>query len=98
MENLKYFLERVIPVAEESNVKLALHPDDPPISPIKGVARIITSAAALKKAIELVPSKNSGVTFCQGTLAAAGEKIQNEIEALGRQNKIFFVQQFYAKK
>ena len=90
-ENLKYFLERVIPVAEESNVKLALHPDDPPISPIKGIARIITSAAALKKAIELVPSKNSGVTFCQGTLAAAGEKIQNEIEALGRQNKIFFV-------
>jgi mannonate dehydratase len=38
-----------------------------------------------------VPSKNSGVTFCQGTLAAAGEKIPHEIEQLGRQNKIFFV-------
>ncbi len=42
-ENLKYFLERVVPVAEEAGVKLAMHPDDPPLSPIRGVGRIMSS-------------------------------------------------------
>lgn len=90
-ENLKYFLEEVIPVAEEAKVKLALHPDDPPVSPIQGISRIITSAAAMQKAIDLVPSKYSGVTFCQGSLAAAGDDIPEQIRAFGRAKKIFFV-------
>jgi len=90
-ENLRYFLERMIPVAEEAKVKLALHPDDPPVSPIQGISRIITSPAALKKAINLVPSKYSGVTFCQGSLAAAGADIPEEILEFGEQKKIFFV-------
>jgi mannonate dehydratase len=90
-ENLRYFLEKVIPVAEEWKVKLALHPDDPPVSPIQGISRIITSAAALKKAIDLVASPYSGVTLCQGSLAAAGEDIPQLIRELGSANKIFFV-------
>lgn len=90
-DNLQYFLERVIPVAEESNVNLALHPDDPPVSPIQGISRIITSAEALKRAINLVPSPNSGVTFCQGSLAAASADIPHEILELGKAKKIFFV-------
>lgn len=90
-ENLEYFLEKVIPVAEEFKVKLALHPDDPPVSPIQGISRIITSAAALKKAIKLVPSEYHGVTFCQGSLAAAGEDIPKEIREIGKDKKIFFV-------
>lgn len=90
-ENLKYFLEEVIPVAEEAKVKLALHPDDPPVSPIQGISRIITSAAAMQKAIDLVPSKYSGVTFCQGSLAAAGDDIPEQIRAFGSAKKIFFV-------
>lgn len=90
-DNLKYFLEKVIPVAEESKVKLALHPDDPPVTPIQGISRIITSAAALKKAIDLVPSDYSGITLCQGSLAAAGENIPKEILAFGKAKKIFFV-------
>ncbi|MET6998365.1 mannonate dehydratase [Chitinophaga defluvii] len=90
-DNLKYFLERVIPVAEKANVKLALHPDDPPVSPIQGISRIITSAAALNRAINLVPSANSGVTFCQGSLAAAGTDIPATILELGKAGKIFFV-------
>ena len=90
-DNLQYFLERVIPVAEASNVKLALHPDDPPVSPIQGISRIITSPAALKRAINLVPSANSGVTLCQGSLAAAGADIPHEILELGKAGKIFFV-------
>lgn len=90
-ENLKYFLERIIPVAEEAGVKLALHPDDPPVSPIQGVSRILTNVGALKKALDLVPSPNSGLTLCQGTLAAAGEDIPKVIREFGLENKIFFV-------
>lgn len=90
-DNLKYFLERIIPVAEQAGVKLALHPDDPPVSPIQGISRILTNLAALKKALSLVPSANSGITLCQGTLAAAGENIPEVIREFGAENKIFFV-------
>jgi len=88
-ERLAYFLERVVPVAEEAKVKLSLHPCDPPLSPIRGISRIITSAAAMKRAINLVPSEYSGVTLCQGTFATAGEDIPGLIRDLG--GKIFYL-------
>jgi|GEM_PF-2502122 len=53
-ENLQYFLERVIPVAEEANVKLAMHPDDPPLSPIRGVGRIMRSVENFQRLVDLV--------------------------------------------
>ena len=90
-DNLKYFLEKILPVAEDAKVKLALHPDDPPVSPIQGVSRIITSATALQKVLDLFPSDCNGITFCQGTLAAAGEDIPKTIREFGKQKKIFFV-------
>ncbi|TBL70413.1 mannonate dehydratase [Paenibacillus thalictri] len=90
-DNLKYYLERIVPVAEKAKVKLALHPDDPPISPIRGVSRILRSAEALQRAIDLVPSEYSGITLCQGTLATAGEHIPGVIRKFAAQNKLFFV-------
>lgn len=90
-DNLKYYLEKIVPTAEKAKVKLALHPDDPPISPIRGVSRILTSANALQRAIDLVPSEYSGITLCQGTLATAGEHIPSVITRFAEQNKIFFV-------
>lgn len=90
-ENLQYYLERIVPVAEKAKVKLALHPDDPPISPIRGVSRILVDADSLQRAIDLVPSEYSGITLCQGTLATAGEHIPSVIRRFARQNKIFFV-------
>ncbi len=90
-ENLQYFMERIVPVAEQARVKLALHPDDPPITPIRGVSRILTSAAALQRAIDLVPSKYNGITLCQGTLATAGEDIPSVIRHFAKQDKLFFV-------
>lgn len=89
--NLKNFLEQIVPVAEKYKVKLALHPDDPPISPILGVSRIITSVEALQKAIDLVPSEYNGITLCQGTLATTGVDIPQTIRIFGEQKKIFFV-------
>lgn len=90
-ENLHYFLEQVVPVAEQARVRLALHPDDPPITPIRGVSRILRSADALEKAVSLVPSAYSGITLCQGTLATAGEAIPAVIRRFAGLGKLFFV-------
>lgn len=89
--NLQYFLERIVPVAEEAKVKLALHPDDPPIASIRGVSRILRNAAALQRAIDLVPSPYNGITLCQGTLATAGDDIPAVIRQFAKQDKLFFV-------
>ena len=82
-ENLAYFLERVVPVAEDAGVKLALHPDDPPLSPVRGVPRIITSSKAYDRVLELVPSETNGISFCQGNFAAMGADIPKMIHHFG---------------
>ena len=90
-ENLHAFLEQIVPVAEQAGVRLALHPDDPPISPIRGVSRILRDADSLERAINLVPSANSGITLCQGTLATAGESVPAVIRRFASTEKLFFV-------
>src|SRR5688500_9923081 len=90
-KNLEYFLKAVVPEAEKNGIKLALHPDDPPVPSIRGISRIMTSADAFKKLIELYPSPNNGLTLCQGTFATMGEDIPSVIRYFGKRNKIFFV-------
>ncbi len=90
-DGLKYMLTAIVPVAEECGVQLALHPDDPPISPIRGVSRILVNAEAMRRAIQLVPSANSGITLCAGTMATAGEDIPTMIRNFTADNKLFFV-------
>ena len=79
-DNLAYFLERVVPVAEQAGVRMAIHPDDPPW-PIFGLPRIITNAAALERLVALVDSPANGVTFCTGSLGASPE---NDLPAMAR--------------
>lgn len=69
-ENLKYFLEAIIPAAEESDVKMAIHPDDPPWD-IFGLPRIITNEEALEKFLNLVDSPYNGLTLCSGSLGVS---------------------------
>lgn len=88
-ENLERFLNDVLPVAEKAGVKLALHPDDPPLPELLGQSRIIHSNAALKKVTELVPSPSNGVCYCVGSLHPAGEDVIAGIKQLGE--NIFFV-------
>ncbi len=88
-ENLTYMLKAIVPVAEKAGVKLAIHPDDPPVPQIRHIGRILTSADAVEKAINAVPSKNLGITLCQGTFAAMGENIENVIDRFN--GKTFFV-------
>ena len=68
-DHLGWFLERAVPVAEASGVRLAIHPDDPPW-PLFGLPRVVTSAAALGRVCDLVDSPANGVTFCTGSLGA----------------------------
>lgn len=89
--NLTTFMMAVVPVAEEAGVQLALHPDDPPISPIRGVGRILTSPDAIMKAIDLFPSGANGITFCQGSFATMNADIPVEIGRFARKNAIHFV-------
>ena len=68
-ENLKYFLEAIIPVCEEADVNMAIHPDDPPW-PIFGLPRIITCEKNIDRFLSLVDSKRNGLTLCTGSLGA----------------------------
>jgi mannonate dehydratase len=90
-DTLRYFIEAVVPVAEEAGVKLALHPDDPPLPRIRGVARIIRSPEAMERATELVPSPSNGITYCQGNFAAMDADIPATIRGFAGRGKIHFV-------
>jgi mannonate dehydratase len=90
-DNLKYFLERVIPVAEKAGVKLAMHPDDPPLSPIRGLGRIMRSVENFQRLLDLVPSEVNGITLCQGNFTLMTDDLPSLIRHLGKQGKIFFV-------
>ncbi|MGM0866663.1 MAG: mannonate dehydratase [Bacillota bacterium] len=67
--HLEYFLKEIIPVAEENNIKMGIHPDDPPFS-IFGLPRIITNKQNIKRVLSLVDSPSNGVTLCSGSLGA----------------------------
>ena len=89
-ENVAYFLERVVPVAESVGVRMAIHPDDPPW-PIFGLPRIITSGAALERLVGLVDSPANGVTFCTGSLGAdPANDLPGIARSLGAQGRIHF--------
>lgn len=88
--NLKYFLERVIKVAEEVRVKMAIHPDDPPW-PIFGLPRIITNMENLERFLKLVDSPYNGLTLCSGSLGASADNdIVEMIRRFGGMGRIHF--------
>jgi len=87
--NLKYFLEKVVPVAEEVGVKLCIHPDDPPY-PIFGLPRVVSTLEDLEFICNSVDSPSNGVTFCTGSL---GPRPENDLPAMVRKlgGKIHFL-------
>jgi mannonate dehydratase len=89
--NLAYFLEEVVPVAEEAGVKLGLHPDDPPRPELRGMPRIITSPDAFDRVLDIYDSEYNGLTFCQGNVAAMGVDVPATIRRFGdRINYVHF--------
>ncbi len=69
-DNLVYFLNRIIPVCKEVNVKMAIHPDDPPFS-IFGIPRIVNSSQGIEKLLKAVDEPENGLTLCTGSLGAS---------------------------
>lgn len=94
--NYTYFIKAVMPVAEKANVRLALHPDDPPIPMMNGVAKVFIHHDAIKRADQISGnSKHWGLTLCVGTWSEGGNKMGKDvfgmIEDFGARGKIFAV-------
>lgn len=93
--NYGRFLEAVLPVAERAGVRLALHPDDPPIEEINGIARIFTSPANLKRAYELSSGSAAwGLDLCLGTTSSmrgGAQAVEEAIDYFGPRGRIFYV-------
>ncbi len=95
-ERIDYFLERVVPVAEEYRVRLACHPHDPYTPPgYKGVTRVLGTVEGLKRFVQLRESPYHGLNFCQGTVGEMlddpGREIVDVIRWFGQRGKIFNV-------
>jgi mannonate dehydratase len=79
-ENLKRFLDMIVPVAERAGVRLAIHPDDPPF-PVLGLARIVSTEADLAAILAMRDSPANGVCFCTGSL---GVRADNDLPGMAR--------------
>lgn len=89
---LEDFLRRVVPVAEKAGVKLALHPDDPPLLPqIRGVSRIMNNVEAFHRLLSVVPSEANGITLCQGNFTLMTPDLPAVIRELGGTGRVYFV-------
>ena len=91
--NYEYYLSRILPVAEESGVILALHPDDPPVPSLGGVARIFKDFDGFMRAMETFDSPNHGLDFCMGCWSEMGgmESVMHAIRYFGERDKIIYV-------
>jgi mannonate dehydratase len=90
--NYEHFIKAVIPAAEHAGVKLALHPDDPPVPSLGGVARIFNSFDGFKRGSEMVDSPNWGLDFCMGCWSEMGgnDNVIRGIRYFAPRDKIFY--------
>jgi mannonate dehydratase len=90
-ENFHYFIRQVMPVAEMTGIKMALHPDDPPLPYLQGVCRIFGTPEAFERAYSLAPSPSNGVTFCRANFKLMGADLPKLIHHFVKQKRLFFL-------
>ena len=92
-DNYVYYLEAILPVAEEAGVTLALHPDDPPVESLGGIARIFHSFDGFKRAIDRFDSPNHGLDFCMGCWSEMGghDYVIDAVKHFGGRGRIVYV-------
>jgi mannonate dehydratase len=89
---LKGFLEELLPVAEEAGVRLAMHPDDPPVPVLRGTGRLVYHPDGFRRLLDLVPSPANAIEFCQGTVAEMpGADVYAAIEEYSASGAIAYV-------
>lgn len=89
---LQYFLDHIIPVAEEAGVKMAAHPDDPPVPYIRNTPRLVYQPDMYQRLIDLKPSENNMLEFCLGTVAEMTKgDVHEATDVYSKQNKIAYV-------
>jgi mannonate dehydratase len=89
-DNLTYFLKAIVPVAEEAGVKLAMHPCDPQVPSLAGIARIIRSVESYDRLFKMLPGKANAMCFCLGCFAQMmdAEGVYNTIRHFGQAGRI----------
>jgi mannonate dehydratase len=91
-QRLGAFLDEVIPVADEAGVKLALHPDDPPLPTMRGQPRLVYQPHLYQRVIDLNPSPANALEFCLGSLAEMTDgDIYETVEQYSRQQKLAYI-------
>ncbi len=91
-DRLRRFLGEVVPVAEESGVRLAAHPDDPPLPFVRSQPRLVYQPSMYQRLIDLVPSAANGLELCVGTLAEMTDGgVAEAVDSYARQGKIAYV-------
>jgi mannonate dehydratase len=89
---LERFLEEVIPVAEQSGVRLAAHPDDPPMPTMRGQARLVFQPHMYQRLLDAVPSPNNALELCVGTIAEMTEgSVYDAVDAYSKQGRIAYI-------
>jgi mannonate dehydratase len=89
---LKFFLDELIPVAEEAGVTLAAHPDDPPLATVRGQPRLVWKPRLFQKLIDLKSSPRNALEFCVGTVAEMADgDVYQAVETFSRQKKLAYV-------
>jgi mannonate dehydratase len=91
--NYTHFIRKVVPVAEQSGVRIGIHPDDPPVPVLGGIPRIFTSFDNYRKALDIANSPNIGICLCVGTWLEGGSHMGKDpvgvIRYFGPQKKLF---------
>jgi mannonate dehydratase len=91
-QRLEEFLREVVPVAEEAGVRLAAHPDDPPMPTLRDTARLVYQPHLYQRLLDIVPSYYNALEFCQGSIAEMTEgDVYSAIDKYSRQDKIAYV-------